>query len=105
MRVLTSMSRGRTQCSFPEVDMNDGPAEQGPETDGVPDLLDDAVIQCPFPTYEYLREKRPVYYYQRGNFYIISNLSDIRFALANPTLFSNNTLGSMGFTAKLRSVL
>lgn len=69
------------------------------------DLMDDAVIQCPFPVYDDMRENHPVYYYERGGFYIITRAEDIRTALANPTLFSNDTLDKMGFTSKLRSVL
>jgi cytochrome P450 len=70
-----------------------------------PDLLDKLVVQCPYPAYEHMREHSPVYFLEKGGFWVVSRMDDIRAVVMNPTIFSSETLDGIGFTQKTREVL
>jgi hypothetical protein len=52
------------------TEVSDVPAVEG-------SLLDPAVQACPFPYYEQLREKAPVYRMPETGFYVISTYEDL----------------------------
>ena len=74
-------------------------------SDGLPDIMEEVVIKCPHPHYARLREERPVYYYERGGFWVVSKMEDVKSVASNPGVFSSNTLDAIGFTPKTREVL
>ena len=55
-------------------------------------LLDADVQACPFPYYEQLRSKAPVYRMPETGFYVISTYEDLRAVLSDPVTYSNDIL-------------
>ena len=52
-------------------------------------LLDEKVQQCPYHTYEKLREESPVYLDPKTGFYVVSKFEDVKKVLKNPRVFGN----------------
>jgi cytochrome P450 len=61
-----------------------------PTVDG--SLLDPAVQVCPFPYYEQLHQKAPVYRMPETGFYVISTYEDLKTVLGDPVTYSNDIL-------------
>jgi cytochrome P450 len=55
-------------------------------------LLDPAVQACPFPYYEQMREKAPVYRMPETGFFLISSYDDLKAVLSDPVTYSNDIL-------------
>ncbi len=55
-------------------------------------LLDPEVQACPFPYYEQLREKAPVYRMPETGFYVISTYEDLKTVLGDPQTYSNDIM-------------
>ena len=53
------------------------------------DPFDPAVLQDPYPYYEFLREQAPAYYSEKRDMYVLSRYDDVRAALANTEDFSS----------------
>ncbi len=52
-------------------------------------FLDPEVQDCPFPIYERLHKEAPVFFDQKGGFYVITQYDDIRQILTDPVRFSS----------------
>ncbi len=52
-------------------------------------FLDPEVQDCPFPIYERLHKEAPVFFDQKGGFYVITQYDDIRQILMDPARFSS----------------
>ena len=55
-------------------------------------LLDPAVQACPFPYYEQMREKAPIYRMPKTGFFLISSYDDLKAVLSDPVTYSNDIL-------------
>ena len=59
-------------------------------------LLDEKVQQCPYHTYERLREESPVYLDPKTGFYVVTKFEDVKKVLKTPTVFGNVPLVDSG---------
>ena len=52
-------------------------------------LLDPEVQECPFSAYRQIREEEPVYRMPQTGYYVVTRYDDLREAIRNPDIFSN----------------
>src|SRR3546814_12495528 len=57
------------------------------------DFANPQVMECPYPIYESLREKAPVYFAEKLGFWLITRYDDCLNAIRDPQVFSSK----MGF--------
>lgn len=72
--------------------------------------FDPAVIQDPYPFYEWLREEAPVYHVEELDLYVLSRYEDVYASLKNPAVFSSQQgmgmmIGAGGPPGKMRDYL
>lgn len=64
-------------------------------------LLDEEVLECPYPTYDILREDAPVFLDPDTGFYVVSRYDDLRRVVMEPDNFGNDW--QAGGKAKIES--
>jgi len=68
-------------------------------------LLDEQIQQCPYHTYDVLREESPVHLDKETGFYVVSKFEDVREVLKSPDIFGNvPMMESDAFTARAAKV-
>lgn len=56
------------------------------------DPFDPSIVTDPYPTYEYLRDREPVYFAPETGTYVLSRHDDVVWALGDPELFSSDAM-------------
>jgi len=64
------------------------------------DFFDPATNQCPYPTYQALRDEAPVWQDPKTGMFFVTRFEDIRAALGDPETFTNRVGSAAGRTEK-----